>query len=410
MDVEGWGRRAVVIGGGIGGLAAAVGLLRSGWHVVVVERAPALEPVGTGLMLWPNGVAALQALGLDDVRRTGRPLAGSGLRQASGRWLSRTDAGRLAQRHGQVLLAVARPDLVGLLAGALPDGVLRLGTTVTDVRPGDEHSPAEVHWGEDTLQAELVVAADGMGSTVRRRLWPEHPAARYRGYTTWRALVDSAGLELGDNAAETWGRGDRFGVVPLTDGRTYVYATAPADAGSRAAGPAAELADLRRRFAGWHAPIPGLLERTRPEDVVRHDVLSLEPPVRRPAQGRVVLLGDAAHGMEPNLGQGACLALEDAVTLTALLGAGPVTPALALYTGARVARVTRLSRQARLLGLVTRSGSRTLAALRDAAVLCTPDAMSLRGFDDAVGWLPPTLALSTLQPDGGPDRPDPEIP
>ena len=398
MNKETSHRRAVVIGGGIGGLAAGVGLTRSGWQVVVVERAPALEPVGAGLVLWPNGVAALGALGLDDVARdAGRTLAGTGIRRASGRWLSRTDGSRLARRHGHGLLAVTRADLVDLLARALPDGVLRLGTAVTDVRPCDDDTGAEVGCGDETLRADVVVAADGMGSAVRRRLWSEHPAAGYRRYTTWRALADARGLDLGDAAAETWGRGERFGVVPLPGGRTYVYATAPADAGAVASDPASELADLLRRFGRWHAPIPALLARIQPDDLLRHEVLSLEPPVRRRVRGRVALLGDAAHGMEPNLGQGACLALEDAVTLSALLTELPVTSALDRYSAARAVRVTPLSRQSRVLGLATSTRSRALTALRDAAVLCAPDAVSLRGFDGAAGWRPPALTPDTAR-------------
>ena len=395
LGAEDASRRAVVVGGGIGGLAAAIGLVRTGWRVVVCERAAALDPVGTGLMLWPNGVAALAALGLGDaVRQSGRLLAGTGLRRASGAWLSRTDGARLAGRHGQGLVAVARPELVDTRAGARPDGVVRLGTTVTDVTPGDEHTPAGVVCGRETLRADLVVAADGIGSATRRHLWPDHPAAGYRGYTAWRAVVGCADLDLGDAAAETWGRGDRFGVVPLTDGRAYVYATAGTDAGGRASDPAGELTALRRRFTGWHAPIPDLLDRLSAADLLRHDILSLEPPVQRLARGRVVLLGDAAHGMEPNLGQGACLALEDAVVLTALLARTPVAQALDAYTTVRAPRVTRLSRQSRFLGVATRSRSGALAALRDAAVRCMPDALAVRGLDDAAGWRPPPLTLT----------------
>lgn len=380
----------MVVGGGIGGLAAGVSLARSGWHVVVCERTSVLAPVGAGLVLWPNGMAALAALGVEDaVRRTGQQLSGTGLRRLDGTWLSRTDGARLARRHGHGLVAVPRAQLVDVLAGALPVGSLRLGTTVTAVAAGDASSPAEVVCEHETLHADLVVAADGIDSLVRRSLWPRQASPGYRGYTAWRALVGCPDLDLGEHAAETWGRGDRFGVVPLAPDRAYVYATARTSAGVRATDPERELTAVRERFARWHAPVPELLDQVRPGDLLRHDVRSLARPVQHPSTGRVVLIGDAAHGMEPNLGQGACLALEDAVVLASLLADAPVAAALEAYRTSRVPRVTRLSRQSAALGTVTRSRSRALAALRDLAVRSVPGALSLRGFDAVAGWTPP---------------------
>jgi len=131
--------------------------------------------------------------------------------------------------------------------------------------------------------------------------------------------------------------------VPLPGDVVYVYATATTVAGDRGLD---EPAELRRRFGQWHDPIPTLLADLPPDSVLRHDVLAVQPSLRRLHHGRVALLGDAGHAMEPNLGQGACLAIEDAVVLAHSLADGvPVSVGVARYSRARVARVARLARQ-----------------------------------------------------------------
>ncbi|EYR62680.1 hypothetical protein N866_06265, partial [Actinotalea ferrariae CF5-4] len=147
---------------------------------------------------------------------------------------------------------------------------------------------------------------------------------------------------------------------------------------------------LRRADGRWHAPIPALLDALDPDAVLRHDVHALRHVPAPLHRGTAVLLGDAAHAMEPNLGQGACLALEDAVVLTHLLADDvPVEQALARYSAARRPRAVTLSRLSARLGRVTQGGGRVRAAVRDAAVRLTPAPVVLRGSDRAAGWRPP---------------------
>ena len=185
-------------GAGIGGLTAAVALRRHGWDVTVLERATALEPVGAGLGIAPNALHALDAIGLgDEVRRFSAVQGQGGLRRPDGRWLVRTDLGVLAARFGDPQLVALRADLVGLLAASLPAGALRTGVTVTGVDAGDADQQARVVTSAGDLDADLVVAADGIGSLIRTTLFPDHPGPRYSGFTTWRfvapALPGAAG-------------------------------------------------------------------------------------------------------------------------------------------------------------------------------------------------------------------------
>lgn len=368
-------RTAAVVGAGIGGLAAAVALGRAGWSVTVHERAAAPDAPGAGLVLWPNAVHALDALGLGDaVRGRAAVLAGSALRRADGRWLARTgDA--LTARHGAPLLGLTRAHLHAVLTEAVGPDVVRHGSEVLD--------PAAL-----AARHALVVGADGLRSRVRGALWPGLADPPYAGYTAWRAVVRA---DVPTTAvSETWGLRERFGVVPVGDGLVYLFATATVGPGGHAPDRAGELAELRRRFDRWHAPIPALLDALDPDAVLRHDVHALRHVPAPLHRGTAVLLGDAAHAMEPNLGQGACLALEDAVVLTHLLADDvPVEQALARYSAARRPRAVTLSRLSARLGRVTQGGGRVRAAVRDAAVRLTPAPVVLRGSDRAAGWRPP---------------------
>ena len=252
--------RAVVIGAGIGGLAAAAGLRLAGWHVTVCERAASLEPVGAALALAPNGLRALDAIRAGDGLRGLAVPQEVGIRRSDGRWLMRSTTGRMiSDRFGDRVILLRRTAVIDALAACLPDGMLFLATEVTSVEPGGKAgqggtAAARVATTAGELDADLVVAADGIGSGTRSVLFPGHPGLRYAGFTTWRLLTGPVTGQF--PMAESWGRGTVFGVMPLSDGRVYCYAAAPAAPGARAGD---ELAELVRLFGTWHEPIPGLL-------------------------------------------------------------------------------------------------------------------------------------------------------
>ena len=318
----------MVIGAGIGGLAAAAGLCSAGWDVTACERATSLEPVGAGLALAPNGLRALDVIGAGDPLRALAVPQELGIRRSDGRWLMRSTTGHMiADRFGDPVILVTRAAVIDALTARVPDGVLSLGTEVTSVEPGG-NAAARISTTAGQLEADLVVAADGIGSATRTALFPAHPGLRHTGLTTWRLLTGPVTGQV--PMAESWGRGTVFGVMPLSDGRVYCYAAASAAPGTRAGD---ELAELARLFGTWHEPIPALLATARPQDVLRHDVAELAAPLPSLHRGRAVLLGDAAHPMTPNLGQGACQALEDAAVISRLAAgtqpdevAGVLTP------------------------------------------------------------------------------------
>ncbi|WP_329520607.1 FAD-dependent monooxygenase [Spirillospora sp. NBC_01491] len=374
-------RHAIVAGGGIGGLTAAAALHRNGWTVTLYERAASLDPVGSALAIGPNGLRALDTLGAGDAVRDLAAFQGSGgLRRAGGAWLSRTSAEAAAARYGDPVLVLKRSTLVGILADRLPPGTVHLGVTVTSVAPdGTVTTPA------GTEHADLVVAADGIASPTRAALFPGHPGTRYSGLTAWRFLTTAG--PAGTGPSETWGRGLVFGVMPMAGGVIYCYATAPAPENTREAG--TEHAALRRLFGTWHDPIPALLSAATGGPVLRNDIAFMDHPLPAYHRGRVALLGDAAHPMTPNLGQGACQALEDAVVLAHEVTAGGGLPA---YTAARRPRTTEVMQRSHRIGRLTALNGHATVAARDAALWLSgrlgPTAL-LRQADSLYRWRPP---------------------
>jgi len=379
----------VVVGGGIGGLAAAVALQQVGKPVMVLERATAPGEIGAGLSLWSNALRALDALGIGPaLRAAGTMQASGGIRTSSGRWLSRSSAAALQERSGVTVLVVHRAELHRLLRAALPADAVRYAAEVTDVE--SDGATVRVHFrtpdGVSVIDAPLVVAADGLDSGVRRRLWPDSGGSVYAGFTAWRG-VTAGPVHPAPEAGVTWGPGSEFGVAPMPDGRVYWFGTANLSAGGRAGD---EHAEVVRRFGRWPAPIPALLAGTAADAVLHHDIRHLASPLPTFVSGRVALLGDAVHAMTPNLGQGACQALEDAVVLAAALAADPdVETALRTYDESRRPRAQAMARSSYRMSRLIQTESRLVRTGRNALVRATPQRAAMASLRRLTDWTPP---------------------
>ncbi|WP_262496171.1 FAD-dependent monooxygenase [Nonomuraea sp. SYSU D8015] len=257
---------AIVVGGGIGGLAAALALHRVGWQATVLERAAELREIGAGMSQAPNAMRALAELGVaEQARAVGVPTHASGnLRTPDGRYLQQARPG-----DSTALLAFHRADLHRVLLDAVPTGWIRTDAEVTAIRQNAGSVGIGFVGGE--LSADLVIAADGIRSTIRRLLWPDAPPPRFLGRTAWLGIAQVPDLP----GSITLGPGGYFLIHPVARGRAYWAYVTTADApGIRYD---QEKAEVVRRIGSWHDPIPSLVEATGEQEVIRIDICDLDP-------------------------------------------------------------------------------------------------------------------------------------
>lgn len=393
-------RSAVVVGAGICGLSTAVGLHRLGWEVTVLERTDALREVGAGMSLMANGRRCLDQLGVGDAlreRATTMLPGGEGVRTPNGRRLIGAADGDFIAGNDLIAAVVLRPQLQRILADALPAGCVETTTEVTDVvaDTGDGRAVVvcQTSVSSRSVEADLIVGADGLNSTIRGSLWPDAPKPIHSGHSVWRGVTAIPFTEPGGNS---WGRGLQFGRMPLADGRVYWYAVANTPAFQRHAD---EKEQVLRRFSSWHQPIPSLIEATPDGTVLYHDVFELAEPLPSYVSGRVAVLGDAAHAMTSDLGQGACQALEDAVVLCAAIAIEPdVHAALDNYDRLRRPRSQAIAEASRRMGQLTMMRRRSSVLLRNLTVRFVPPAVGQRRLIEIGGWSPPALAPRDVQP------------
>jgi 2-polyprenyl-6-methoxyphenol hydroxylase-like FAD-dependent oxidoreductase len=358
----------LIAGAGIGGLALGGGLAQRGFACRVLERAPALAAVGAGILVQTAAMLALRTLGLDRaVAAAGREVRVGVVKTERGRMLQRTSLAFLGEELGVPTIALHRARLQEVLREGLGGATLELGAEVERYEV-DEGGVTVLLRGGRRVRGALLVGADGLYSAVRRTLLGETPP-RYSGYTSWRGIAE-VGATPPEEVAEMWGPGARFGFAGIGKGEVYWFAVLNAKPGEREPN---SLAVVRQHFASFADPVSALLASTPSERVFRTDIHD-RVPVASWSRDRVTLLGDAAHPTTPNLGQGGCMAIEDAVTLAHALEHAPsFSAAFADYERKRVARTTRIVNASFRFGQLAQLENRLAIAVRNWLLRLTPE-------------------------------------
>jgi 2-polyprenyl-6-methoxyphenol hydroxylase-like FAD-dependent oxidoreductase len=360
--------KVLVVGAGIGGLVLARALELAGIECEVFERARAFAPVGAGILVQAGAMLALRRLGLDGaVQAAGCEVTlGQGI-AASGKTLQATPMDFLGEAVGARVIAIHRARLHEIFHGALERTKVSLGKQCAGFE--DDGQSVSVRFDDGARErGDLLVGADGLHSAVRPGVVGETPL-RYAGYTSWRGIAPRISDVADGRVAEIWGRGLRFGYAAVSASEIYWFAVANAPEGGRDEDARAVVLEKFRDFC---APAPALVEATPKERVFRTDIHD-RAPVATWSRGRVTLIGDAAHPTTPNLGQGGCMAIEDAVTLAHYLAKEPTHErAFAAYEAKRVARTSRIVEASRSFGKIAQLDGALSSALRNFAMRLTP--------------------------------------
>lgn len=382
----------VIAGGGIGGLATAVALAGCGIDVTVVERSGRVGVLGSGLMLYPNGVRAVDRLGQQlgaRIRASGHVTAPDEVRtvmDSAGTILAEEPIGRMGEKLGAPQIPMLRSALHrALLDEALAAGaVVMPGIAVEDYTPEGDTVEVLLSDGK-VIRCAALIGADGLHSAVRRRMLADGPP-HYRGYTSVRGRTATSGLST--RSCVVNGRGIQLFVAPVDDEDTVYWTakiTSPAGVWP-AKGSARAQEDLAAAMEGWHAPAVALIRDADPYDIVVTDIHDRDPAPRW-VDGRVVLLGDAAHPMVPALGQGANMALEDAVVLAdALSGHEDVPAALLAFQRERLERTAAVVLASRRQGALDQGADQAEEERRNARVRA--QGRKDGDVDDVLAWRP----------------------
>ncbi len=363
--------KIAIVGGGIAGLTMAIALQRKGFQTIVYETAPAIKPLGAGITLAGNAVKALQQIGLDqDVLQPGKILKSLFIKDQKGKILAFTDAEKLSKKLAVInSFSIHRADLHDILLSKLQPGTLILDKSLVDF--AENEKGVLLKFADGTVaQSRYLIACDGIHSVVRQKLMPGS-APRYAGYTCWRAVIDMPGNIPSDETSETWASGKRFGIVPLANNKLYWFACINAKPDDPKLKKFSAL-DLAESFAGFHSPIPRILQNTDSERLIWSDIIDLKP-LTQFHFGKILLTGDAAHATTPNMGQGACMAIEDAaVLINCLESASDIESAFARFERKRIDRTTKIVNDSWRIGRVAQLENPTLSRLRNGILRITP--------------------------------------
>lgn len=375
--------KAIIIGAGIGGLTAGIALRQAGIEVDIYEREAELKIAGAGIALWANAVYALEKIGVgNDLTESSMAAQVAGLRNRKGEGLTVSDIEALKQIANKPTIVIHRAELQNILLDKF-DGTVHYAKRMKSYYQVHNTVHASFEDGDQT-EGDVLIACDGIHSAIRHQMFPQSKPI-YAGYTVYRGVTEFDHEQIGDMWGEAWGYGMRFGVLPLRDNRVYWYATANAEI-DKTVPMGIRQQTLLKLFTGWYHPVEKLLKATPEDKILQHDCYDIAP-LQNWCDGRVILLGDAAHAMTPNMGQGACQAIEDAVVLGQLFdGKQDIDDILTAYQELRLPRANQILKQSQTIGKVGQLENPLLCNLRNMAMKLTPSSVQMNNLASVISY------------------------
>jgi 2-polyprenyl-6-methoxyphenol hydroxylase-like FAD-dependent oxidoreductase len=380
--------KTIVIGGGLGGLSVANALQQLGLDVTVYEKAAELKELGAGIVLAANAMKALDKLGLgEQVRKMGSAVKNAEIRTWDGKLLVNLPVHEQAKQYGTYSFLIHRADLQSILYQNLKPDTVILGKKLISIEQ-DASKISIIFEKEAAVEGDLLIGADGVHSEVRRLLIGSTPL-RYSGFTAIRGISQFDDvrfpIELG-GGFEAWGPGKRFGFSHLGKGRIFWFAAINTPEGTLMTTQNKKETALEH-FRGWWGPIEAVIESTKETDILTHEVFDRKP-IKSWSQGRAIILGDAAHPMLPNLGQGGAQAIEDAIVLSRCIEKYPenIQQAFKDYEKLRIPRTTQIVRGSRVMGRFMQLENPAAIQFRNLLLSTMPGSIQIKRLEWLIGY------------------------
>lgn len=349
-----------IIGAGIAGLTTAIALKNIGIECTIFEAAAEIKPVGSELSLGANAMSAFSLLGIEkDIIELGQFIDSFTVYDQKGKPITKSERVQKGNESGINNFIIHRADLHHLLLSKIKPESIKTNKRIDHI---EQFPDRIVLYFQDKTSCETnyLIASDGIHSVVRK-LFLSDLKLRYSGYTCWRAVIDNAQLQIRESS-ETWGEKGRFGLVPLASNKLYWFACINAPEKSLKD---FKIEDLQLNFEKYHEPIPSILKHTLNENLIWGDINDLKP-LDKYAYNNILLIGDASHATTPNLGQGACQAIEDAVILAdELKNSVDIIKAFKLFERRRLKRTHWIVNESSFLGKIAQLENKSLIFLRN---------------------------------------------
>ncbi|MCJ0927077.1 FAD-dependent urate hydroxylase HpxO [Acinetobacter lwoffii] len=338
-----------IIGAGMGGLTTGIALKKFGHRVTIYEQAEQILPVGAAISLWSNGVKCLNYLGLtEQVAKLGGQMNDLAyIDGLNGEVMTQFSLAPLIEEVGQRPYPVSRAELQNMLMDEFGRQDIQLGKKMVSIEDKGQHVEIGFQDGS-TVSAALLIGADGTHSMTRQYVLGKQVERRYAGYVNWNGLVEiSEDLAPAQQWTTFVGEGKRASLMPVAEHRFYFFFDVPLPAGLENQRSEYKIL-LKQYFSGWCSQVQRLIDSIDEQKTNRVEIHDIEPFTQF-YKGRVVILGDAAHSTTPDIGQGGCQAMEDAVYLARALQINTLglEDALKRYQNKRNERANELLLRAR---------------------------------------------------------------
>jgi len=360
-----------IIGAGIGGLTTAIALEKKGIKIRIFEQADQIKEVGAGIILANNAMQVYEKLGLRKViEENGNPISSMNITKSNLKPLSKIDLSYFEQKHNTKNIAIQRGELQQILIDKLKSTEINLDHKLTTIVKNENGYDLNFENGNQ-IKSSTILGADGLNSIVRQNIFPNN-SIRNANQICWRGVTEyELPLNFRNELNEAWGKSERFGFVQIAENKVYWYALKSFKKNKNEL----SINDLQKYFSSYNSIIKDIIHSTKKEHINTAEISDLQP-TNTWFKGNVCLIGDSAHATTPNMGQGACQAIEDAYVFSECLNKYEITKAFSEYQKLRLPKAHQVVKTSWIIGKMAHLSNPILIGLRNQMLRLTPTSVN----------------------------------